>query len=123
MKNILVVDDNADIADLVETILGSASYSCTKANSGWKCLELVSDARNHYDLILMDVAMPGLTGIDVLNKLRESDALKDTKILFFTASSITESDREDFKRMGALDCMKKPFTKADLLQFITKYAT
>lgn len=121
-KKILVVDDNLYITDLVKTILEAAGYDCTTLNSGDQCIQLLKSAgSNAFDLLLMDIAMPRVTGIDVLNRIKSDAELKSIKVVFFTASSISEVERDDLKKIGALDCMKKPFTKKELLDTIAKY--
>jgi CheY-like chemotaxis protein len=119
MKQILVVDDNQNILNLVEIILKSSGYGCTKANTAKQALELIYD--NNYDLILMDLAMPEMSGIDVLKKLRQDGMLNRRKVVFFTASSLTESEKDDLRKIGALDAMKKPFSKAELLGFVGEH--
>lgn len=123
-KRILIVDDNATIADLAEIILQTAGYSCTKANDGRKCLDIIREAyknNDNYDLVLLDIAMPQFSGLDVLAAIKGEGYLNHNKVILFTASSATNLEFEDFKKMGALDCMRKPFSKADLLNFVKKY--
>lgn len=118
-KKILVIDDNHYITDLVGTILEAAGYSCTALNSGDRCIELLKN--NAFDLLLLDIAMPGFTGIDLLKRIKSDGELEKNKVVFFTASSISEVERENLRQIGALDCMKKPFTKKELLDIIEKY--
>jgi CheY-like chemotaxis protein len=128
MKSVLVIDDNSDITELVETILESAGYKCTLANSGKDGLALIhkshasTNSRDKYDLILMDIAMPEVTGPDIVKDLKDKGLLASNKVVFFTASSITGPEIAELKKIGALDCLRKPFTKDDLLSFIAKYA-
>lgn len=124
MKRILIVDDNKSVTDLAELILKSAGYSCTKVHGGRQCIEAVRESyrnNNKYDLILLDVAMPEYSGIDVLEAMRREGYLNHNRVVFFTASSATNFEMEDFKKLGALDCLKKPFSKAELLNFVAKY--
>lgn len=121
MKRILVVDDNQNISNLVELILQSSSYGCTKANSAKQALELIYDENNNYDLILMDLAMPEMSGIDVLKKLKQDGLLNKRKVVFFTASSLTDEEKEELKKIGALDATRKPFSKAELLGFVGEH--
>jgi CheY-like chemotaxis protein len=127
MKKILVIDDNEHIIELVETILESAGYGCAMANSGKKGLAMIqksnsSNSNDKYDLILSDIAMPDITGLDIVKDLRDKGMLASNKVIFFTASSITDIEIAELKKVGALDCMRKPFTKAELLEFVAKYA-
>ena len=121
MKRILVVDDNQTILNLVELILQSSGYDCTKANTAKQALELIYNKNNNYDLILMDLAMPEMSGIDVLTKLKQDGLLSKRNVVFFTASSLTDEQKEELKKLGALDAMRKPFTKAELLEFVGEH--
>lgn len=120
MKKILVVDDRKDTTDLVKLILESSGYNCTTVNSGRESLELIRN--NKFDLILLDLAMPEVTGVDVLKKLKDEGTLGDNKVVFFTASpTFTDTDVEDLKKQyGVLDRIRKPFTKRELLDGITR---
>jgi CheY-like chemotaxis protein len=120
-KNILVVDDNEDITDMIKSMLVSSPYSCMTANTGIQCIDLVK--QQNFDLILLDMAMPEMSGIDVLTKLKENNLAQQTKIVLVTASPMyTEMDlkkiREDY---GAIERVKKPFTDEELLAVIEKY--
>ncbi|MEM2140256.1 MAG: response regulator [Nitrososphaera sp.] len=126
MKKILVVDDNKNVADLAEIILTSAGYVCTKTNNGKSCLDAVRASYQNddgYDLILLDVAMPGFSGVDVLNALKQEGSLERVNVAFFTASSATSLDIADYEKMGARGCLRKPFTKAELLNFVGKHTS
>lgn len=123
MKRILVVDDQEHIANLAELILVSSGYSVTKAHNGKQALQYIYNEKNRFDLILMDLAMPEISGIDVLKKLKEDGRLDREKVVFFTASSLTEPEKEDLKQIGALDAMNKPFTKKELLDFVAVHTS
>ena len=118
MKRIFVVDDNKDITDLMRLMLESCGYSCVTANNGPEALNLMHS--NTFDLVLLDMAMPQVSGLDVLDKVKDDAADTRSKIVLFTASSLTDSDIENLKKRGALDCIKKPITKARLLETISK---
>lgn len=113
-----MVDDNRDITDLMKLMLESSGYSCVTANSGTEALNLMHN--NTFDLILLDMAMPQVSGIDVLEEVKDDAADNGIKIVLFTASSLTDSDIENFKKRGALDCIRKPVTKEKLLETISK---
>ena len=122
MKKILVVDDNKTTTNLVDLILTSAGYDCTQANDAKRCLDLLYDKTTSYDLVLLDLAMPEVSGIDVIRKLKQDGLLSKKKIVFFTASSLSDVEKEELKKIGALDAMNKPFTKAELLNFVAEHA-
>ena len=118
MKKILVVDDCKTITDLVKLILESSGYSCSTANSATECLSLLRTKR--FDLILLDIAMPEVSGIDMLKNAKEDGTpLIHTRIVLFTASSLTDAQLNDLKNQyGVLDCIKKPMTRAKLLEVV-----
>lgn len=123
-KRILIVDDNNTIADLAELILQTEGHSCTKVNSGKQCLDIIRESyrnNSNYDLILLDIAMPQFSGVDVVKTMKDEGYLEHNKVVFFTASSATNMEIEDFKKMGAIDCLRKPFSKADLLSFVGRH--
>ncbi|HVD07077.1 MAG TPA: hypothetical protein VNB67_01425, partial [Nitrososphaeraceae archaeon] len=69
--------------------------------------------------ILLDIAMPNFSGMDILRKLKNEDLLGSENIIIFTASSITDGDIDDFVASGAK--MKKPVSLDDLTELIEKY--
>jgi CheY-like chemotaxis protein len=115
------VDDNKDITEMVQAMLESSPYSCDIANTGQQCLDLVKDQK--FDLILLDIAMPEMSGIDVLTKLKENSLAQGTKIVMITASPMyTEMDiKKIMADYGAIERVKKPFIEADLLAVLDKY--
>lgn len=114
-KKILVVDDDNSISDLTRLILESAGYACTVVGRGIECVQRLEQEK--YDLVLLDVAMPSFSGIDVIHELRKKGLLEGQRIVFFTASSsgLAIEPNEEF---GVLDCIKKPFSKKFLLEKI-----
>jgi CheY-like chemotaxis protein len=120
-KKVLVVDDNEDITDMIHSMLESSPYSCVTANTGRQCLDLVK--RQNFDLILLDMAMPEMSGIDILTKLKENNLAQKSKIVLVTASPMyTEMDLKKIKEdYGAIERVKKPFTDEELLTVIEKY--
>jgi len=119
MANVLVVDDSKAITDVIKLALESYGYSCSTANNASECLKLLH--ANRFDLVLLDIAMPEVTGIDVMKRIKEDPALAHNRIVAFTASSFTDIQLEDLKNQyGVLDCIRKPVTKAKLLEVIGK---
>lgn len=120
MKSILIIDDNKDITDLFKTILEFSGHTCTTAGGGKEGLEQLH--ARPFDLTLLDLAMPEVSGIDVLETVKKDSKLKSTKILIITASSPTESETARIrKEYPVLDIVKKPINKAKLLQLIDRY--
>lgn len=108
--HILVVEDNVDILTNVLDYLELQGYSVDCAQDGLSGLHLA--ASNHYDLIVLDIMLPGIDGYQFCKRLRE-DARRDTPILMLTARDALE-DRLRGLRSGADDYLIKPFSLAEL---------
>lgn len=119
VKKILVVDDNKEITDLVQAILVPPAYICVAVNSGQEGLDLLK--RQEFDLVLLDLAMPGMSGLDVLSTL--SEETRTDNIVIFTASpEYSEEDLEKLKEWhGKIERINKPFTDDELLAFVEKH--
>jgi len=122
-KRILVVDDDFNITELTQIILETAGYECQTTNSGKECVKLLGDRNGRFDLILLDVAMPGFSGLDVVNTVKEQKLFPLKRIVLFTASSAPFLEDKEIKGIGVLDCFKKPFKKPDLLSAVQRYVT
>jgi len=107
--NILVVEDQADISDIVLKYLVNSGYSCDLAEDGFEALECFS--MNTYHLILLDVMMPGIDGFEVLARIRE---ISDIPIIMLTAKQ-EEVDRLKGFEIGADDYVLKPFSPRELM--------
>jgi len=108
---VLVADDDADIRDLVEFKLTQAGYTVHAVGDGLSAWEAFEAARP--ELVVLDVMMPGLSGIDVLRKIRESDAA-DVPVLLLSAKS-RDSDVDTGFAVGATDYVVKPFSPRELM--------
>ena len=102
---ILVVDDNADIRELLEILLTSEGYAVTLASSGEQALQLLSP---ELDLVILDIMMPGISGIRVCEAIRKQS---NVPVLFLTAKGQDE-DISLGLRVGADDYLPKPFSHA-----------
>ena len=113
---ILVVDDERDTLDLIDLTLSSAGYEVHLANNGAESLEKIRQDR--FDVILLDIMMPDMTGFDVLRTLsQERNELPP--VIFLTAKSLPE-DREMGLQLGAKDFLIKPVTRGTLLDSIKR---
>jgi two-component system, OmpR family, response regulator len=110
-SHVLVADDDADIRDLVEFKLSQAGYTVQAVGDGLSAWEAFEAARP--ELVVLDVMMPGLSGIDVLRKIRESDAA-DVPVLLLSAKS-RDSDVDTGFAVGATDYVVKPFSPRELM--------
>ena len=108
---ILAVDDTPENLRLLEAILGPRGYELVTADSGTSGLEAVH--REHPDLVLLDIIMPGLNGYDVCRRLRDDAATRFLPIVMITASG--DQERVQALEAGADDFIAKPFNQLELL--------
>jgi DNA-binding response OmpR family regulator len=106
---ILVVEDEHKVASFIARALREEAYAVDVAATGQKALELASEAT--YDVILLDIRLPGLSGIEVCRELRQSGI--ETPILMLTARSLVPQ-RVEGLNAGADDYLTKPFAIAEL---------
>lgn len=119
MKKILVVDDSKVITDLIKLMLEKSGYTCMLANSASMCTQLLQ--KEKFDLILLDIAMPETSGLDLLDAIKNDERQKGTKLVLFTASSPTETELEGYTARGAVGLIRKPVKKESLIAQIEKY--
>ncbi|MDM8540825.1 hybrid sensor histidine kinase/response regulator [Desulfococcaceae bacterium HSG9] len=110
--NILIVDDVAHNIQIVANILENAGYQTAYAMSGETALEQAQDFA--YDLILLDIMMPGTDGYDTCRLLKKNPLTKDIPVIFITAKKDTDNVVMGFE-IGAQDYITKPFQPAELL--------
>lgn len=110
---ILVIDDNQDVRDLVVHILDSAGFKVFDADGGAKALEILKD--NSIDLVLLDVMMPGMSGLDVLKEIRtgSNKKIREIPVMMLTAKASTE-DIDKALEIGANAYVVKPFRSTAL---------
>jgi len=111
-ERILVVDDEPDIVALVAYHLAKAGYRVSTASSGTEALE--STRRDRPALVVLDLMLPGMSGYDVLEQLRASDATRGVAVLMLTARR-EEPDRIRGLSLGADDYLTKPFSPQELV--------
>ena len=109
---IVVADDDRDILDLVVFKLTQAGYDVVAVTDGVGALAAIE--ADPPRLAILDVMMPGLSGIDVLRKVRANEATKDLDIILLTARS-RDSDVDAGYASGANDYVIKPFSPRELL--------
>ena len=111
-EQILVVDDDPDIARFVEVNLRSAGYDVAVASDGEEALERAGDLRP--DLVLLDVMMPRIDGFEVAQRLRRNPQTANTSIIMLTAKALS-TDKVLGLTAGADDYIIKPFDPIELL--------
>lgn len=115
-RTVVVADDDADIRDLVAFKLDNAGFTVVPAADGDEALDLVLEHRP--DLALLDVMMPGRSGLDVLRSIRADDSLAGTRVILLTARARDVDVDEGFST-GADDYLTKPFSPRELVHRVT----
>jgi signal transduction histidine kinase/ActR/RegA family two-component response regulator len=111
-QRVLVVEDNVPNQMIAEAFLKAAGFDVVIANNGEEAIEAVS--REKFDLVLMDINMPVMDGLEATRILRQNPDYKKTPILAFTAHAIDE-DRSTLLNAGLNDILKKPVTEKGLV--------
>ncbi len=114
-KSILVVDDEKSQREILEMILSGEGYDVTTASSGEAAMKFVAD--RHFDLVLTDLKMTGMSGLDLLKQLTDFD--KSIIVLLLTAHGTVDS-AVDALRLGAFDYLQKPYDREKLLETISR---
>jgi CheY-like chemotaxis protein len=117
-KLILVVEDNAVNMELVRDVLHAKGYRTLEATSGEAALELVRGETPH--LILLDIQLPGINGIETLARLREIPATADTTVVALTAQAM-DGDRESFLGAGFDGYISKPIDVPEFIRAVAAY--
>jgi DNA-binding response OmpR family regulator len=115
MTTILIVDDEPPILDLVRFTLEDAEVRVVEASDGVEALALARRLRP--DLILLDVHMPRLDGLEACRQIRRDPALARTPIIMLTAAG-QEADRARGREAGADEYLTKPFSPLALLALV-----
>jgi DNA-binding response OmpR family regulator len=112
---VLVVDDEASIRALLTTLLQSKGHQVDAVPDGRTAIQCVSE--NRYGVILLDVRMPDMSGLEVFTRIREIAASIASRVVFLTGDVMAEDTRGLLERTGAL-AIAKPFQFQELLRVI-----
>lgn len=113
-SRILIIDDVIDNIRIAINILKEENFDFFFAQSGTEALRLLFEEQEPFDLILLDVMMPGLDGFDVCQRIKEHPDLKDIPIIFLTARVDVDSVAGGFAK-GGVDYITKPFHAEELI--------
>ncbi|NJL13035.1 MAG: response regulator [Microscillaceae bacterium] len=120
VPSVLVVDDNAVNRKVASEILRKAGCEVRIAQSGAECLAMLSREKKHFDLILMDIQMPDMDGVETTRRLREKFGKALPPIVAMTAYSMRE-DREKFLAKGLDDYISKPIKAQALINKVKEH--
>lgn len=116
-RKVLIVDDDRDIVTIVSTILSGRGWDIKAAYNGREALEAVTASKP--DIILLDIMMPEMNGIEVLKRIKKIDT--DARIIMITAFGDVESYLDSME-LGAYEYINKPFETDELLEMIDRVA-
>ena len=116
-KTILIAEDEAPIAKLIQFKLEKKGYKIIYKNNGKDALEAIKLEKP--DLVLLDVMMPYLTGNEVLKEIKTNLDTKDIPVIMLTAMG-QETDAVKSFDLGAIDYIRKPFNYAELVSRIER---
>ncbi len=117
-KKILVVDDEEDIRESVKQVLETMNYQVNLASSGREALELLQ--KNIFDLVLLDILMPQMSGTQTLEKIRTNPKTKDQKVAFLTVVDLKKYGKDAVDKFKLVDYFHKPIEINDFKKRIKK---
>ncbi len=113
-QNILIVEDDADIAESLYYNFKREGFRCTVAESAEKGLRIALDEKTRPNLILLDLMLPGMSGTELCRRLRREPMTERTPIIMLTAKA-SEADRIGGLDIGADDYVVKPFSVKEVI--------
>ncbi len=116
---ILIIDDNKDITDTISLFAETQGHSCSVSNDGKTGCDIAK--KENFDLVLLDIAMPGFSGYDVLNTLKNDNNFDMKKIVVITASNLDGSSVEKIELSGIFKLVKKPISLDSLKNIFSEF--
>ncbi len=118
IMKVLIVDDKEDVTTMLSKFLKTRGFEIVEINDPWEGLRRIQ--KEQFDVILLDIAMPGFSGLQIIATLATDDVLKDQNIFLFSANLACENQIKDLlRRDGINGCLKKPMKLDELLTAIT----
>jgi DNA-binding response OmpR family regulator len=114
VKKVLVIDDNQDITDAISFNLSSIGIECKITNRGRQGLDIIKNNADNADIVLLDLAMPEFSGLDVFASLRNEGLLEKRNVVVFTASNLAETEIQQMLSDGARAILMKPLSLDEL---------
>jgi len=109
---ILIVDDEPEITEMLCKYMSLKNNECTLKNSGKEGLEVLEN--DSFDAMILDLAMPEMTGFQVLDELKKQDKVVSSNILVLTALNLGYDDIEKLESYGVKHVLKKPIVMQEL---------
>ena len=114
-KKVLVVDDEIHIVHVVAIKLRNNGYEVISAENGEEAFDLICQEKP--DIVVTDLQMPVITGLELVEKLRSNEATSDIPVIMLTARSFS-MDKEQQESLQISQCISKPFSPKELLRSV-----
>jgi len=114
-RRVLVVDDEIHIVHVVAIKLRNNGYEVITATNGAEAFELVCSDKP--DIVVTDFQMPVMTGLELVEKIRQNEETKDIPVILLTARNFAIEDRQK-EELRICDCLSKPFSPKELLRSV-----
>lgn len=120
-KKVLIVEDEKPVQQLITALVENYNAAVTAVNSGREARAVLADQSNHYDLAIIDLILPEITGWEVLEAIKSSPPNKDTPIIIFTAAELSEKELEKMLQKADAVVEKSRFNCADFNKIIERW--
>jgi two-component system cell cycle response regulator DivK len=117
-KTVLYIEDNFHNRRIVRKILQSRGYTVIEAEDGQSGLDMIQELKP--PLVLLDIGLPGMDGLEVVRQIRRDAQLRETPVIAITASAM-RGDRERFLSAGCSDYISKPIQAMELLNMVADH--
>ena len=112
LMKLLLIDDNRDITTMFSKYFTQKGHPCTVCNNSHNALDMITTGQ--YDIVLLDLAMPEVSGTDIVDALYQSGKIGKLNIVALTASSVSSEKEEELKKKGVNGVLKKPIDPDEL---------
>jgi CheY-like chemotaxis protein len=117
-KIVLIVDDEEHICRLIKALLEPEGFAVLLASGGKEALRILRKAE--VDLVIVDFFMPRMSGRQLVEAIREDDALRRLKVVYLPVAQFGAEGLQDASRLKVLDYIRKPFSNDDLVRRVRK---
>ena len=121
LMKLLLIDDNRDITTMFSKYFTQKGHPCTVCNNSHNALDMITTGQ--YDIVLLDLAMPEVSGTDIVDALYQSGKIGKLNIVALTASSVSSEKEEELKKKGVNGVLKKPIDPDELLDYLQQTHT